>query len=165
MQILLILILIIYIWRVYQGARKGLIDEVGALANILIVSLGVIAFVTLIESIIQKSLIGALVTGIVLLILLIAWKLIRFIICLLRFIAKLPILNSLNHLLGLLTGVLEATIISWVVLTVITSFNIYIGDTLIIEEIQKNPFISFLYANNLLHEGLHRMIKIFIPIQ
>lgn len=162
MQIILIIILVIFIWRVYQGTKRGLIDEIGALANILLSAIAVVAIVTMIESIILKNLIGFLVTGIILLILLIAWKVIRFIICSLRVIAKLPILNSLNRMLGLLAGLLEATLISWVILTVITSFDIYIGGVHIIEEIQRNPFVNFLYANNLLHEGLRRTIDIFV---
>ena len=163
MQIVLIIILLIYIWRIYQGIRRGLIDEIGALANIVMVSIAVITGVTLIESIIQKNLIAFLVSGIILLILLIAWKVIKIIFCSLSFIAKLPILSSLNRFFGFIAGVAEATIISWVLLTLITSIEVYVGDTLIIEEIGQNVFVNFLYENNMLHEGLQKIIDIFVP--
>ena len=81
MQIILIIILLIYIWRIYQGIKRGLIEEMGALASILLISVAVITLVTLIESILLKNVIAFLVTGIILMILLIAWKVIKIIIC------------------------------------------------------------------------------------
>ena len=43
MYIVLGIVILIYIWRIFNGSRNGLIDEVGALADIVIVSAMVVA--------------------------------------------------------------------------------------------------------------------------
>ena len=77
MYIVLGIVILIYIWRIFNGSRNGLIDEVGALADIVIVSAMVVAGIIVIESVLGKNLIGFLVAGIIFLVILIARKLIR----------------------------------------------------------------------------------------
>ena len=51
MYIVLGIVILIYIWRIFNGSRNGLIDEVGALADIVIVSAMVVAGIIVIESV------------------------------------------------------------------------------------------------------------------
>ena len=143
MYIVLIVVALIYIWRIFQGSRNGLIDEVGALADIVIVSLAVVA-------------------GIILLVILIARKLLRMIFCSLGLIAKLPILNGLNRLLGTLAGVIEATVVIWVGFAVISCLRIPINGEPLVELITANKFLDFLYQHNVLYNFIQRMIGIFL---
>ncbi len=162
MYIVLIVVALIYIWRIFQGSRNGLIDEVGALADIVIVSLAVVAGIVTIESILGKNLIGFLVAGIILLVILIARKLLRMIFCSLGLIAKLPILNGLNRLLGTLAGVIEATVVIWVGFAVISCLRIPINGEPLVELITANKFLDFLYQHNMLYNFIQRMIGIFL---
>lgn len=162
MYIVLIVVALIYIWRIFQGSRNGLIDEVGALADIVIVSLAVVAGIVTIESILGKNLIGFLVAGIILLVILIARKLLRMIFCSLGLIAKLPILNGLNRLLGTLAGVIEATVVIWVGFAVISCLRIPINGEPLVELITTNKFLDFLYQHNVLYNFIQRMIGIFL---
>ena len=70
MYIVLGIVILIYIWRIFNGSRNGLIDEVGALADIVIVSAMVVAGIIVIESVLGKNLIGFLVAGIIFLVIL-----------------------------------------------------------------------------------------------
>ncbi len=162
MYIVLIVVALIYIWRIFQGSRNGLIDEVGALADIVIVSLAVVAGIVTIESILGKNLIGFLVAGIILLVILIARKLLRMIFCSLGLIAKLPILNGLNRLLGTLAGVIEATVVIWVGFAVISCLRIPINGEPLVELITANKFLDFLYQHNMLYNFIQKMIGIFL---
>ena len=65
MYIVLGTVVLIYIWRIFRGSRAGLIDEAGALADIVIVSFAVVAGIVVIESALEKNLIGFLVAGII----------------------------------------------------------------------------------------------------
>ena len=127
MYIVLGIVILIYIWRIFNGSRGGLIDEVGALADTVIVSAMVVSGIVVIESVLGKNLIGFLVSGIILLVILIARKLIRMVFCSLGLIAKLPLLNWLNKFLGTLAGVIEATVVIWVGFAVISCLNIPIN--------------------------------------
>ena len=142
MYIILIVVALIYIWRIFQGSRNGLIDEVGALADIVIVSLAVVAGIVVIESALGKNLIGFLVSGIILLIILIARKLLRLVFCSLGLIAKLPILSGLNRLFGTIAGVVEATVIVWVGFAVISCLRIPIDGEPLVALITENKFLK-----------------------
>lgn len=162
MYIVLGVVALIYIWRIFQGSRNGLIDEVGALADIVIVSFAVVAGIVLVESILGKKLIGFLVSGIILLIILIARKLIRLVFCSLGLIVKLPFLNGLNKLLGTLAGVLEATVVVWVGFAVIACLRIPVYGEPLVALVTANRFLHFLYQHNLLYNFIQRMIGLFL---
>lgn len=162
MYIVLGAVILIYIWRVFCGSRNGLIDEVGALADIVIVSLAVVAGVILIESALGKHLIGFLVSGILLLIILLARKLIRLVFCSLGMIAKLPLLNGLNKLLGTIAGIIEATVVIWVGFAVISCLKIPVNGQPLVDLIRENRFLDFLYQHNMLYNFIQRVIGIFL---
>lgn len=162
MYIVLGIVILIYIWRIFNGSRGGLIDEVGALADTVIVSAMVVAGIVVIESALGKNLIGFLVAGIILLVILIARKLIRVVFCSLGLIAKLPLLNWLNKFLGSLAGVIEATVVIWVGFAVISCLNIPINGQPLITLITANRFLDFLYRHNMLYNFIQRIIGIFL---
>lgn len=162
MYIVLGVVAVIYIWRIFCGSRSGLIDEVGALADIVIVSLAVVSGIVVIESALGKNLIGFLVSGIILLIILIARKLIRLVFCSLGLITKLPLLNGLNRLLGTIAGIIEATVVIWVGFAVIACLKIPVNGQPLINLIRENRFLDFLYQHNLLYNFIQRMIGIFL---
>lgn len=162
MYIVLGIVILIYIWRIFNGSRGGLIDEVGALADTVIVSAIVVAGIVAIESVLGKNLIGFLVAGIILLVILIARKLIRMVFCSLGLIAKLPLLNWLNKFMGTLAGVIEATVVIWVGFAVISCLNIPINGQPLITLITANRFLDFLYRHNMLYNFIQRIIGIFL---
>lgn len=162
MYIVLGIVILIYIWRIVGGSRNGLIDEVGALADTVIVSAMVVSGIVVIESVLGKNLIGFLVSGIILLVILIARKLIRMVFCSLGLIAKLPLLNWLNKFLGTLAGVIEATVVIWVGFAVISCLNIPINGQPLITLITANRFLDFLYRHNMLYNFIQRIIGIFL---
>ena len=162
MYIVLGIVILIYIWRIFNGSRNGLIDEVGALADIVIVSAMAVAGIIVIESVLGKNLIGFLVAGIIFLVILIARKLIRVVFCSLGLIAKLPLLNWLNKFLGTLAGVIEATVVVWVGFAVISCLNIPINGEPLVTLITANRFLDFLYRHNLLYNFIQRIIGIFL---
>lgn len=162
MYIVLITVTLIYIWRIFCGSRNGLVDEVSALADIVIVSLAVVAGIVAAESALGKNLIGFLVSGIILLIILIARKLLRLVFCSLGLIAKLPVLSGLNRLLGTLAGVIEATVIIWVGFAVISCLRIPVNGEPLVTLITGNKFLDFLYRHNMLYNFIQRMIGIFL---
>lgn len=162
MYIVLGIVISIYIWRVFSGSRNGLIDEVGALADIVIVSFAVVAGIVVVESALGKNLIGFLVSGIILLIILLARKLIRLVFCSLGLIAKLPLLNGLNKFMGTLAGIVEATVVIWVGFAVISCLKIPVNGQPLVELITANKFLDFLYQHNLLYNFIQKMIGLFL---
>lgn len=162
MYIILGIVVLIYIWRVFSGSRNGMIDEVGNLADIVIVSFAVVAGIVVFESALGKNLIGFLVSAIILLVILIARKLIRLVFCSLGLIAKLPLLNGLNKFLGLFAGIVEATAVIWVAFAVIGCLRIPVNGQPLVELIRANLFLNFLYEHNMLYNFIQKIIGIFV---
>ncbi len=149
-NLLFFVILIVYIWRVTMGARRGLVGEVGALADICIVSFLVVDGIAVFDSIINKKLLTFLASGVIFLVVLIARKAIRAVFALLQWIVKLPILHSLNMFFGIAAGAFEATVIVWVFYAFLPYVNALFPDNFLIDQIAKNTFLSWLYLNNAL---------------
>jgi len=147
-NVLFIIILVLYIWRIGKGSRDGFIAEVGVLADICIVSFMVADLVTAVDSIIDKEIVSFLTSAAVFLIILIARKVIRAVFCLLKWIAKLPLLNSLNQLFGLLAGAFEATVIVWAFYTFLPDLKTFLPGDVVMKQVTENTFLNYLYLHN-----------------
>lgn len=65
-------------------------------------------------------------------------------------IAKLPGIDSINHIGGLAVGLLEGLLIVWILFFVITLCQGSEWGSQMMEEIQGNPLLEWLYENNVL---------------
>ncbi|NLO09998.1 MAG: hypothetical protein GX129_09065 [Clostridiales bacterium] len=79
----------------------------------------------------------------------------------LNIISKLPILNQLNKLTGLLVGGLQGVIIVWILFIIITIFSgTELGGTAS-EQIESSVILSFLYDKNFLLNIVLDAVKMF----
>lgn len=74
-------------------------------------------------------------------------------------IAKLPILKTMNRLLGFATGFLEGILILWIMFAIVWVLKETTFGESILLLIEQNPFLTFLYQNNLV---LHVIEDMFI---
>lgn len=160
MYTVLIVVLLLYIWRIYSATKKGFVEEVENLSLIVMISVGVIAAITCLDSVINRNLIAFLITGIVLLALLIARKIIRSVFSLLGLLAKLPIIRRTNRLLGFAIGILEATMLAWGMLAILSRMGLALSGMDIISQIENNTFLMFLYEHNFLQNLMGQLIDI-----
>lgn len=72
----------------------------------------------------------------------------RLIVNLLDIAAKLPVLNSVNHLGGLAAGLIEGVVIVWVIFFIITLSQSSPFGQQLLSSIDHNIFLRFLYENN-----------------
>ncbi|WP_143524476.1 CvpA family protein [Roseburia sp. 499] len=82
----------------------------------------------------------------------------RILINLLDIIAKLPVLNGMNHLGGTLAGAIEGIIVVWIIffaITVCKSSELCQG---LLIDINQNALLKILYENNLVEYILMRVI-------
>ena len=90
---------------------------------------------------------------------LVVYVLVRFLFGCVNLIARLPILNGMNQLAGAVLGGIEGLLIVWVMFLVITACS---GTTVgidLINQIEGNSFLSFLYQNNLLQIFIMESVK------
>ena len=82
----------------------------------------------------------------------------RILVNLLDIVAKLPVLNSMNHLGGTIAGAAEGVIIVWILFFVITLCQASELGQGLMKDINDNPFLKILYENNIVAYILMRVI-------
>lgn len=123
MNILVVILAVLAVWRGFRGMKTGLVDEVGKLLSLVIslfiLSLGILLYTSVKESDTKNivlSVIMIILTGI-------AARLVNMVMKSLSTIARLPIINVLNGLLGIVIGLAEVVVILWIVYVVIANFD------------------------------------------
>lgn len=148
MNVLLIILIILAVWRGIRGFKLGLVDEIGRLLA-LVISLFVISLGILLYTSIQNSDTKNIVLSIVMIIVtgLVA-RLVKLIIKSLSAIAHLPIISALNSLLGIAIGVSEAVVALWIVYVVIASFDTGTFGHQIMEWTSQSEILQKMYDMN-----------------
>lgn len=148
MNILLVVLAVLVIWRGWRGMKTGLVDELGKLLS-LVISLFVLSVGILLYTSVKESDTKNIVLSIVILILTgLAAKLVNLVIKSLSAIAHLPVINILNGLLGILIGAAEVVVLLWIVYIVTANFDTGEFGRLMMEWTQQNELLTKVYEMN-----------------
>ena len=154
MNLLLIVMGIVLIWRVIEGFRVGMVKEIISFVSLVVMSVAVVLLGIALSSYMDKDVIKMIVAIILFLVLCIVHRIISVIFFSAKVIAKLPVVHGLDRLLGGVVGVLETVIIVWVVFALVMSFGLgVIGDQIILY-VKESRILTFLYENNYLAYGV-----------
>lgn len=107
----LVVIVLIFIWRVASGFKKGMVQEI--LSLIAMAAAGFCMFLILgaVGSYLDKE-IGQLIQFVsVLIVVCLAYRLVNILFTSLQLISKLPIIKGLDKVLGAVVGAAEAAIV------------------------------------------------------
>ncbi len=123
MNVLLMIVVILAVWRGWRGMKRGMVDEVGRLLSLVIslfvISLGILLYTSVKENDTKNivlSIVMIIITGL-------TARLVNFVMKSLSTIAHLPVINILNGLLGIGVGIAEVVVALWIVYVIIASFD------------------------------------------
>lgn len=88
----------------------------------------------------------------------IVFLVLRILVNILDIVAKLPVLNCMNHLGGTIAGALEGVVVIWILFFVITLCQSSELCQRLLQDINQNSFLKILYENNLVEYILMRVI-------
>ena len=109
--IALIVIAIIFIWRIVTGFRRGIVQEVISLIAMAVAGFCVALIFRAVSSYFHRE-IGEMIQMIViLLVVCVVYRLVHILFTSLELISKLPIIRWLDKLLGAVAGLAEAALI------------------------------------------------------
>lgn len=80
---------------------------------------------------------------------LISFIVVKIVFKLLELISKLPGINQVNKLAGGVIGFAEGVLVVWIIMAIITVFGNTEFGTVIFEQINSNPLLTFIYNYNL----------------
>ncbi|NLL78206.1 MAG: CvpA family protein [Clostridiales bacterium] len=150
MQINLILIIVIFliVGGAVKGWKRGMVKELSSLIGLVGALAAIILFVSAIQNYREKDNRQMLIAALGFVIVVLAYKIIDFILTSLKLIANLPVISWLNHLAGIIVGAGESILLVWIVFLLITAFDIAGLRNYLFASVQENEWLFFLFYNN-----------------
>lgn len=150
MNILLITLAVMMIWRISAGMKKGVVREALALVNVLFVAL-VIGLVCMITNAYHEgNYIAIAIMFVIIVALSIVYSILKIVFFPAKVLTKLPVLSSADKLLGLAMGVVETLIGFWGLCYAMMYVEFGTLNTQILMMIEESKLLTTLYQYNLL---------------
>lgn len=109
--IALVVIAVIFIWRIAAGFRRGMVQEIVSLIAMAVAGVCVVLIIGAIGSYLEKEISKTIEIIVVLFIVCAVYRLVNVLFTSLELISRLPVIKGLDKLLGAVTGAVEAGII------------------------------------------------------
>ena len=109
--IALVIILLIFIWRIAAGFRRGMVQELIALIAVAVAGFCIVLILGAIGSYMNKEIAKVIEIAAVLFVVCLVYRLVHVLFTSLELISKLPIIKGLDKLLGAGLGFIEAAVI------------------------------------------------------
>lgn len=166
-NILLIVVVILALAKAVDGYKKGIVKEVVSLISMIVLCLVAVLAVNGIGSYLEGRFFSLAVMVIMLSILLIAHHLVSLVLFPARLAAKLPVIHSVDKLLGIVFGVFEVVLVLWTVYTFIMMMDTGAVGQLVLTYTEENPALLWIYQHNYLAYGIERLLEefSFVPLQ
>lgn len=124
--IALAIIIFIFIWRIVAGFRKGMVQELISLVAMAVAGVCVILILGAVGSYLDQEIGKVIQTVLVLFVVCFVYRLVHVLFVSLELVSKLPIVKSLDKLLGIVVGFAEAGLIVAVLVQLLKSWGISI---------------------------------------
>lgn len=122
----LIIIALIFIWRMIAGFRKGMVQELISLVAMAVAGVCVVLILGAIGSYLDKEIAQVVKMVAVLLAVCLVYRLVNVLFTSLQLIAKLPIVRWLDKVLGIAVGFAEAGLMVMVFIHVLKNWGLSI---------------------------------------
>lgn len=150
MNWLLIIAIVILVWRIAEGIHRGMVKEIVSFVSLVVLSIAVALVATGIGKYFEKDFISMVMVILMLLVLCIVHRLLSLFFFSAKLIAKLPVIHSVDKLLGAVIGVLETILLIWTVYSLIMAFGMGMVGEQILEYARESQILRSLYKYNLL---------------
>ena len=150
MNILLLAVIVITILKIVDGYKKGMVKEIISFVSLVVMCVVVLLLGSGLHSYMEKEILGVVIAVLLLVILGIAHHVLKLVFFSAKLISKLPIVHSVDKLLGMVVGVLEVVLILWTIYTFIMCFEMGMIGNLIIEYSRDSKILTWIYEHNML---------------
>lgn len=147
-NILVILLILIAIWRIVEGYRAGMVKSLISLVTLFFLGIGIAILSRAVSSYLHKEIFNFIVAAMLFLILCLAHSSLRFIFFSAKLVAKLPVVRLINRLLGVLMGLIETVCFTWIIFFFAMTFDMGVIRDEILLYTKDNAILTFLYERN-----------------
>lgn len=140
--------LILAVVLAHSGYKKGAVKSVVSLISLLIAGIVGVIVTYGVRNYISHNVIGVAVVVILLLVVGVITKVLNVIFFSAKVISALPVVGLINHLLGIVLGIVEAVVFYWVLCVVLCYIPMGEATDFILKQISTSAFLSDLYNLN-----------------
>ena len=150
MNILLIVLAILLVWRISMGIKRGVVREVITFINVIFVAL-VLGLVSMIVNAYHaENYLSIALFVLAIVVVSFVYSLLKIVFFSAKVISKLPIISSVDKLLGLVIGAAESLILYWTMCCMFMYLDLGVLEEQIIMMIGESNLLTGLYEYNLM---------------
>lgn len=150
MNILLIIVAILMICKMVDGYKKGMVKEIISFVSLIILCVVLALLANGVSSYFDKKYVNVVLAVILLVVIGVVHHLLGVLFFSARMVVKLPIVNWVDKLLGIVVGMLEIILILWTVYTFVMFMDLGMIGNQIVEYTKESNILLWFYDNNYL---------------
>lgn len=158
MDILTIVLLVIVLFKMIQGYKRGMVKEIISFVSLVILCVAAALAMNAVKSYMDREFIALAAAVILLCIVGILHHLLRVVFFSAKIISGLPVISLFNKILGMITGVLETVFFVWTVYWFIMQTGLGMIGQQILAYTQESKVLSWLYRYNYLAMWIDKLL-------
>ena len=131
-----------------KGCKRGMVKELSSFISLVGALMAIALFAAAVQNYRTKDNTNMLIAILGFVIVVLAYKVIDFILTSLKLISNLPIVNWVDHLAGIAVGALESVLFIWIAFLLITAFDVFGLRIYLLSQVQDNVLLTYLFYNN-----------------
>lgn len=157
-NILFVIVVLILTAGAVWGWKRGLLDSMIRIISCILGILVIIVMAKGIGNFIQKSYVQVIMALILLVLIQVIHKVMKFLTDTLKLVRAIPIGKLADKLAGTVLGLAEAVFIIWLVFLLIRVFDVMDINAWITEQVGQSSFLTMLYYSNYLVDLLGKIL-------
>lgn len=150
MNWLLIIVIVLMAWRMTEGYKRGMVKEIISFVSLIVLCLAVAFLGGALLSFLEKDTVSMVVAIILLLVLCIGHWVLNFFFFPAKALVKLPVVKSVDKVLGVVIGAAETILLVWTLYTLLLTVEMGTIGQQIMVYVQESKILTFLYKYNYL---------------
>ncbi len=150
MNILLIILIVFLIWRIAADMKRGIVRSLLAFINTLFAALIIGLLVVAVNAYHAENYLAIGLVVVIIAVLSAVYSVVKLVFFPARVITKLPLISSVDKLLGVVIGVAETLIAFWALCYALMFIDLGVLQEQLLMMIGENPVMKFLYEYNLI---------------
>lgn len=165
-NLMLIIVMIVVIAKVFDGYKKGMVKEIISLISMAILCVVVALLTGAISNYHEGKIFNVIVAVILLALIGIAHHVLSVVFFSAKLVSKLPVINFVNKLLGVVFGVFEVVLMLWMVYTLIMMLDMGAIGQILLSYTEESEILTFIYRHNFLAYGIEQLLSkfTFVPL-
>lgn len=149
-SVVTVIVALLLLGGAVKGFKNGLVKEVSSFIALSGALAAVVLFVLAAENYRTKDTREMIIAIICFIIVILAYKVIDFILTSLKLLSKLPVISWFDHVAGAAAGAGESVIITWIAFLIITAYNFGGLREYLLSSVSGDQMLGYLFRNNII---------------